>query len=84
MLESKFLVAEIILDNKILCPSMSSVRISGKQQQNSYSNNRIDDTPQSLNWLDEPNNNTDLLTHAKCFKILRIRIYLANTEEHFF
>ena len=35
MLEDKFLVSEAILNNRILCPSMSSDKISGKQKQNS-------------------------------------------------
>ena len=41
------LVSEKILDNKILCPNMSSATISGKQQQDSNSNIRNAD-PQIL------------------------------------
>ena len=43
VLVNKLLAAEKVLGNKILCLSMSSVRILGKQQQNS-SNIRIDAT----------------------------------------
>ena len=44
VLVNKLLVAEKVLGNKILCPSMSSVRILGKQQQSSSSNSRVDTT----------------------------------------
>ena len=42
MLGGKFVLFELILHNKILCPSMSSDKISGKQKQNSNSYSWID------------------------------------------
>ena len=44
VLGNKKLVAEKVLGNKILCPSMSSVTILGKQQQSSSSNSCVDTT----------------------------------------
>ena len=38
------LLSEKVLGNKILCPSMSSVTILGKQKQSSSSNSRVDTT----------------------------------------
>ena len=53
MLRGKFLVSEIIINNKISCLSMSSDKISDKQKQNSNSYSQIDDAQNKKVLLQE-------------------------------